>query len=51
VDLKVKQGDKVVAKQTLGRVFTDADNDNKTELFFQIYQDRTLLNPTPWLAQ
>jgi len=51
VDLKVKQGDKVQAKQTLGRVYTDADNDNKTELFFQIYQDRNLLDPTPWLAQ
>jgi len=51
VDLKVKQGDKVTAKQTIGRVYTDADNDNKTELFFQIYQDRTLLDPTPWLAK
>jgi len=51
VDLKVKQGDKVVAKQNLGRIYTDAENDNKTELFFQIYQDRTLLNPTPWLAK
>jgi len=51
VDLKVKQGDKVVAKQAIGRIYTDAENDNKTELFFQIYQDRTLLNPAPWLAQ
>jgi len=51
VDLKVKQGDKVVAKQAIGRIFTDADNDNKTELFFQIYKDRTLLDPAPWLAQ
>jgi len=51
VDLKVKQGDKVTAKQTIGRIFTDGDNDNKTELFFQIYQDRTLLDPTPWLAK
>jgi len=51
VDLQVKQGDKVKSKQSLGRVFTDKDNDNKTELFFQIYQDRNLLDPTPWLAQ
>ncbi|MCQ2340938.1 MAG: peptidoglycan DD-metalloendopeptidase family protein [Paludibacteraceae bacterium] len=51
VDLKVKQGDKVVAKQAIGRIYTDADNDNKTEVFFQIYKDRTLLDPTPWLAQ
>jgi len=51
VDLQVKQGDKVQTKQTLGRVFTDQDNDNKTELFFQLYQDRNLLDPTPWLAK
>ncbi|MBQ7191343.1 MAG: peptidoglycan DD-metalloendopeptidase family protein [Paludibacteraceae bacterium] len=49
--LNVKQGDKVKAKQTLGKILTQADEDNKTELYFQIYKDRTLLNPTPWLAQ
>jgi len=51
VDLQVKQGDKIKTKQALGRVLTDKDNDNKTELFFQLYQDRNLLDPTPWLAQ
>jgi len=51
VDLQVKQGDKVQTKQTLGHVFTDPGNDNKTELFFQIYQERNLLDPTPWLAK
>lgn len=50
-DISVKQGDKVQPKQTLGHIYTDGDNDNKTELFFQIYQDRTLLNPEPWLAK
>ena len=49
--LYVKQGDKVQPKQALGRILTDSNEDNKTELFFQIYQDRTLLNPTPWLAK
>lgn len=49
--LYVKQGDKVSAKQKLGKIMTQADDDNKTELYFQIYKDRTLLNPAVWLAQ
>jgi len=49
--ITVKQGDKVVAKQSLGQILTDGDNDNKTELFFQIYKDRDLMDPAPWLAQ
>ena len=49
--LKVKQGDKVKAKQALGVIFSDPDDDNKTEVYFQIYKDRQLLDPTPWLAR
>ena len=49
--LSVKQGDKVKAKQTIGRIMTQADEDNKTELYFQVYKDRTLLNPSQWLAK
>ena len=50
-EVKVKQGDKVKAKQALGVIFSDPDDDNKTEVYFQIYKDRQLLNPTPWLAR
>ncbi len=49
--LKVKQGDKVKAKQALGIIYSDPDDDNKTEVYFQIYKDRQLLDPTPWLAR
>ena len=49
--IKVKQGDKVVAKQAIGEIMTDAAEDNKTELYFQIYKDRSILNPSLWLAQ
>lgn len=49
--LKVKQGDKVKAKQALGTIYSDPDDDNKTEVYFQIYKDRQLLDPTPWLAR
>jgi len=49
--LNVKQGDHVKAKQALGKIYSDPTEDNKTELYFQIYKDRTLLNPQPWLAK
>lgn len=49
--LVVKAGDKVKAKQTLGTIVSDPTNDNKTELYFQVYKDRTLLNPSAWLTK
>lgn len=47
----VKQGDKLNAKQAIGEIYTDINEDNKTELYFQIYKDRSILNPSLWLAQ
>lgn len=49
--VSVKQGDKVKAKQNVGKIFSDPEEDNKTELYFQIYKDRNLLDPTPWLSK
>lgn len=49
--ITVKQGDKVTAKQTIGIIYTDSSEDNKTELYFQLYKDRSILNPSLWLAQ
>jgi len=49
--LSVKQGDKVETKQALGTIFTDAEQDQKTELYFQIYKDRNILNPELWIAR
>ena len=49
--ISVKQGDKVETKQEIGTIFTDAEQDQKTELYFQIYKDRTLLNPEAWIAK
>ena len=49
--IKVKQGDKVQAKQSIGEIMTNTSEDNKTELYFQIYKDRNILNPSLWLAQ
>ena len=49
--LSVKQGDKVETKQAIGTIFTDPEQDQKTELYFQIYQDRNILNPELWIAR
>ncbi len=49
--LTVKQGDKVEAKQAIGTIFTDAEQDQKTELYFQIYKDKTIQNPELWIAK
>lgn len=47
----VKQGDRLTAKQAIGEIVTNTNEDNKTELYFQIYKDRSILNPSLWLAQ
>ena len=49
--LQVKQGDKVEAKQAIGTIYTDPQQDQKTELYFQIYKDRDILNPELWIAR
>ena len=50
-NIYVNVGDKISAKQAIGRIYTDGDSDNKTELYFQIYKGRTLLNPESWIAK
>lgn len=49
--LCIKQGDKVKAKQKIGTIYTDPDQDNKTELYFQIYKNREIENPSNWLTK
>ena len=49
--LYVKQGDHIVAKQNIGKIYTDPNNDNKTELFFQVRKDTEVLNPSLWLTK
>jgi septal ring factor EnvC (AmiA/AmiB activator) len=50
VEVFVQKGDKVNIKQELGRIHTDT-KDNKTELHFELWQGKTLLNPEQWLAE
>ena len=50
-NIYVRVGQKVDAKQNIGQIYTDPENDNKTELFFQIWKERTILNPESWIAR
>jgi len=45
----VKKGTKVKIKDEIGSVFTDQEN-FKTELHFEIWKGKTLLDPLLWLA-
>lgn len=45
----VKAGDKVTTRQTIGMIFTDAEESNATILHFQLWKEKTKLNPAPWL--
>ncbi|MDR0811345.1 MAG: peptidoglycan DD-metalloendopeptidase family protein [Paludibacter sp.] len=50
-DLYVKVGDKIKTKQNIGKIYTDSDGDNKTELYFQIRKGMTVLNPETWVIK
>jgi len=47
----VKEGDHVTAKQAIGKIYTDDERDNKTELYFQVWNGKTLQNPESWIAR
>lgn len=47
----VKAGDKVTPKQNVGLIYSDAEDGNKTELYFQVWKDKTLQNPELWLSK
>lgn len=47
----VNVGDKVSAKQSIGKIYTDGENDNKTELYFQVWKGKALQNPESWVAR
>ena len=47
----VREGEHVSAKQAIGKIYTDDENGNKTELYFQVWKDKTLQNPENWIAR
>ncbi|MDR1381411.1 MAG: peptidoglycan DD-metalloendopeptidase family protein [Tannerella sp.] len=46
----VRAGDVVVTRQALGQIFTDPGKGNETILHFQIWKERTKLNPASWVT-
>jgi len=50
-DIYVKEGDKVTAKQKLGKIYTDTEDDNKTSLYFMVWKDKDLQNPELFLTK
>jgi murein hydrolase activator len=50
-NIYVNVGDKVSAKQSIGKIYTDDENDNKTELYFQVWKGKEILNPERWIAK
>ncbi|HHT60957.1 MAG: peptidoglycan DD-metalloendopeptidase family protein [Paludibacteraceae bacterium] len=49
-EIYVKEGDKLSTKQKIGKIFTDTENENKTELYLMIYKNTSIENPELWLA-
>jgi septal ring factor EnvC (AmiA/AmiB activator) len=47
----VREGEHVSAKQAIGKIYTDDDDGNKTELYFQIWEGKTLQNPERWMSR
>jgi septal ring factor EnvC (AmiA/AmiB activator) len=50
-EVTVKKGDKITTKQTIGTVYTDTDDDNKSILKFQIWLENQKLNPEDWIGR
>ena len=49
-EIYVKVGDKVSPKQLIGKIYTDPEDDNNTELQFQVWKDKSTENPSLWLT-
>jgi septal ring factor EnvC (AmiA/AmiB activator) len=51
VNVRVKSGDKVSIKETIGTIGTDNEDGNKTVLKFQIWKENVKLDPEDWIAR
>jgi murein DD-endopeptidase MepM/ murein hydrolase activator NlpD len=45
----VKPGETVASRQIIGKIFTDTEKGNETILHFQLWKERTKLNPEVWI--
>ncbi len=47
----VSEGKNIKLGEAVGRIALDEKNDNKTELYFQVWKDKTILNPSYWIIK
>jgi len=47
----VKEGERVSAKQSIGKIYTDDEDGNKTILYFQVWKDKNVQNPERWISR
>lgn len=50
-NVSVKVGQKVKTKDNIGTIYSDSEDGDKTELYFQVWKDRNIHNPENWLAK
>ena len=50
-EVYVKAGEKVKTGEAIGKIFTDEEDSNRTVLHFQLWKERTKLNPEPWIRK
>lgn len=50
-EVYVKQNDQVKARQSIGKIFADSENDHATILHFELWKEREKQNPQPWLSR
>lgn len=48
-EVYVKAGDNVSTRQSIGKIYTDTESNNETILHFQLWKEKTKLDPEPWL--
>jgi septal ring factor EnvC (AmiA/AmiB activator) len=51
IQVYVHAGDAVATNQAVGKIFTDTANGNETILHFQLWKERTKLDPEPWIKE
>jgi septal ring factor EnvC (AmiA/AmiB activator) len=51
VNVTVKKGDKINARQNIGTIYTDAGDENRSILKFQIWKESQKLDPEDWLVR
>ncbi len=51
VNVKVKQGEKVTTKQSIGDVFCETENGNNSVLKFMIFDEKLKLDPELWISK